>query len=258
MNFTIGCDPEIFVADETSLRSIVGRVGGSKEYPRPLEELGEGFAVQEDNVAMEFCIPPANSRDGFKKSVLSTVDYLEKLVRAQGLHIVMTSAESFPFEELLTPQAMMFGCDPDYNAWTGEVNERPQVDDITLRSAGGHVHVGCNDVDVSELIKMMDLRMGVPSVLMDKGERRKQLYGKWGAHRKKPYGVEYRTLSNFWIFNEKYCDWVYDQTALALEHVSKGRSAEEYRDMIADAINNNNKNTAEQLVKLCNLEVVNA
>lgn len=258
MNFTIGCDPEIFVADATSLRSIVGRVGGTKLFPRPLEELGDGFAVQEDNVAMEFCIPPAKNRDGFKKSVLTTVDYLDKLVQMQGLHIVMSSAESFPMVELQTPEAQMFGCDPDFNAWTGEMNGRPHVEDVTLRSAGGHVHVGCDGVDIMELIKMMDLRMGVPSVLMDKGEKRKQLYGKWGAFRKKPYGVEYRTLSNFWIFNEKYCDWVYDQTALALEHVSKGRSAEEYRELVHDAINNNNKKTAEKLVELCNLEVVNA
>ena len=46
-NFTIGADPEIFVGDETSVRSIVGKIGGTKEHPLGLP-LGEGFAVQED------------------------------------------------------------------------------------------------------------------------------------------------------------------------------------------------------------------
>jgi len=59
---------------------------------------------------------------------------------------------------------------------------------------------------------MMDLYLGVPSVLMDKGELRKQLYGKAGAYRMKPYGVEYRTLSNFWIFSDTTIGWVWDNT----------------------------------------------
>ena len=43
----------------------------------------------------------------------------------------------------------------------------------------------------------------------------------------KEYGVEYRTLSNFWIFSEKTIEWVYEQTRKALEFVKDGHFLED-------------------------------
>jgi hypothetical protein len=49
---------------------------------------------------------------------------------------------------------------------------------------------------------MFDLLCGIPSVLIDRdpnvANRRKQ-YGRAGDYRYQPHGIEYRTLSNFWI-----------------------------------------------------------
>jgi hypothetical protein len=63
----------------------------------------------------------------------------------------------------------------------------------------------------------MDLFLGVPSILMDKGDVRKQLYGSAGAYRDKPYGGEYRTLSNFWIFDNHLIEWVWNNTSRAVD-----------------------------------------
>lgn len=257
INFSIGCDPEVFVGD-TIPRSVIGKVGGTKEFPMPLP-IGEGFCVQEDNVAMEFNIPPSYSKQEFVSNIVKATDFLENnIAAANGWRFDKRSAIQFAMEELDDPRAFVFGCDPDYNAWTGRINPRPHSDDRTLRSAGGHVHIGWDSIKLNKrrLIRACDLFLGVPSVLMDNGELRKQLYGKAGAFRDKSFGVEYRTLSNFWIFDPKLVEWVYSSTERALEAALAKMPVEQERDNILQAINNNDKAVAEMLVDKYNLEVV--
>jgi hypothetical protein len=78
-----------------------------------------------------------------------------------------------------------------------------------LRVAAGHVHVGwtedANILDARhlrhcrDLVKQFDWFLGAWSIRHDKDLTRRKLYGKAGSYRPKPYGMEYRTLSNFWI-----------------------------------------------------------
>jgi len=254
-----GCDPEVFMADlKGNLKSSVGLIGGSKSHPMELP-LGKGFAVQEDNVAMEFNIPPANGAAEYVSHIRKTLGFLEQTIQqAYGFKIVNQSAAVFPDAELNSDAARMFGCDPDYDVWTGRKNPRPSAPDKNLRSCGGHVHVGfdINSVNRGSVMKAMDLHLGIPSVLMDKGELRKQLYGKAGAYREKEFGVEYRTLSNFWIFDNRLIEWVWRNTERAISAVEARFPFEEYKDSIVNAINNNDKRLAEQLVNTFNLEVV--
>ena len=58
MSFSIGCDPEFFLLKNKQPHSAIDLVGGTKEKPKPLPK-GKGFSVQEDNVSVEFNIPPA-------------------------------------------------------------------------------------------------------------------------------------------------------------------------------------------------------
>lgn len=254
--FKLGCDPEMFLADVTGkLIASCGKIGGSKDMPMRLP-LGDGFAVQEDNVAIEFNIPPASNAKEYIDSISRTISFLDNEVKQMGLHIVNLSAASFDKDQLEHPAAQEFGCDPDFNAWTRKRNPRPKAEDETLRSCGGHVHVGVDDVDRILLIKNMDLYLGVPSIIMDKGEQRKQLYGKGGAHRMKPYGVEYRTLSNFWVYDGKLIEWVWNNTERALKATEASFAIDEHKDDILEAIDNNNKDVAMKLIKKFNLEVV--
>ena len=261
MKIKLGCDPEAFLIDvQGQLRSSIGLIGGSKEVPRTLLELGLGYAVQEDNVAIEFNIPPAEGRSQFIESIRKTLNYLTQSVSEEyGFGISPLSAASFPPSELESPQAQTFGCDPDYNAWTKEVNPKPSAEDKTLRSCGGHIHVGYDKsvVDGESIIQMMDLHLGVPSVIMDKGQLRKKLYGKLGAYRDKPYGVEYRVLSNFWIFDDKLIGWAWDNTYKAVNAAeSRLALSEEDSQDIKQAINENDVAVADKLVKKFNLEIV--
>jgi hypothetical protein len=256
---TLGADPEIFVGVNGEVRSIIGKIGGTKDNPQPLP-IGEGFAVQEDNVALEFNIPPSSSKDFFNANLDQALLFLEQLVKDRcDYSFVKSSAVSFPDAELEDPRSWVFGCDPDYNAWTLQRNPRPKARDKNLRSCGGHVHVGyanlTNEQKI-ELVRMMDLRLAVPSTLMDNGELRKELYGKGGAFRDKPYGLEYRTLSNYWVFSPKTRVWVYEQTEKALDAVLNGISATPEQERILQAVDNNDKEVAKALVEQYELEVV--
>jgi len=257
--FSIGSDPELFLVDASSaFVSAIDKIGGSKEHPQPLLELGDGYAVQEDNVAVEFNIPAADSRQTFINNINKAQQYLSQRVAQMGLRFSKESATSFPLTELQDYRAFEFGCDPDFNAWRmGKMNARPKAADPALRSAGGHVHVGHKFKSKKEAIRFiqyMDLFLGVGSVLMDKGELRKQLYGAAGAFRYKPYGVEYRTLSNFWIFSDDLIGWVWDMTSTALD--AWQNRVEFDGHAVQEAINKNNKPLAQQLVSQFNIPLV--
>lgn len=246
--FLIGADPELFVGDGLSVRSIINKIGGTKTHPRELP-LGPGFGVQEDNVALEFNIPPSSGKAEFVHNITIAKNFLETYLKSTyDLSFVRSSAISFPEVELQDPAALVFGCEPDYCVWTMERNPRPNAVDKSLRSCGGHVHVGVEGLDPIALVKAMDVFLGVPSVIMDTGELRKQLYGKAGAYRKKSYGVEYRTLSNYWVFDQHLIEWVYDGTERAVHAAAEGLSFDDDKETVLQAINNNSRDAAMQLI----------
>lgn len=255
-NVRLGADPEVFLQQGNKLFSAIDRVGGSKKFPRPIEGLPEGYTVQEDNVALEFGIPPAESREAFITSIervmLATKEKITKDFTFSNLSCVV-----MPEDQMQDSRAYVFGCEPDYNAWTGRKNRMPKVDNKYLRSAGGHVHVE-TVLDKQLVIKYMDLFLGVPSILMDNGKERKKLYGKAGAYRPKSYGVEYRTLSNFWIFNPDLCSWVWEQTQNAVAAAEDDDfTIDNYRADIEAAINNDDLSIANALISTFQLEVCN-
>lgn len=253
MKFKLGCDPEIFCEDDFgNIRSAIDTFGGTKEEPRELP-LGKGFAVQEDNVALEFNIPASETSDIFVKNINDVVNYLaDTAYEAFGLRFNKQSGILFPEEQLQDIRALEFGCEPDYNAYTGRRNPRPAAADERLRSAGGHVHVGVelklNHKEKCRIARLMDLHLGIPSVLMDEGVMRKELYGKAGAMRFKEYGLEYRTLSNFWVFSDHTRKWVWDATERALNDFETGRDVLDIQELLVNTINNNNVNAASLMV----------
>jgi hypothetical protein len=257
MNVTLGADPEVFVYAENiqMLVSSIGIVGGSKEVPKALSE--PGFFVQEDNVLAEFNIPPAESKKDFVAAIFKGRELIKEVLPPNYSTIIKSSHTFYP-EQLEDFKAKEFGCDPDYNAWTNKRNPIPDAKKFPLlRSSGGHIHVGYKDSDHSTniaIIRMLDAYLGVPSVIIDTDKDRRKLYGKAGAFRDKPYGVEYRTLSSFWLADEQLTGWVYDNSMLALERVNNGdTSIVEHSAFIVDAINQGDHNAAKLFVEQYNI-----
>lgn len=250
---TIGADPELFLfRKDGNVASAIGVVGGSKRRPK---KLSDHIKVQEDNVLAEFNITPANSKAEFVSFCLEGLNEVAKLVEPKGYDVRVLASCILPPEELANPKAYVFGCDPDFNAWTMQMNAPPTPIE-NLRSAGGHIHVGgIKQGDVINTIRAMDLFLGVPSVLMDTDTKRRALYGKAGAFRYKKYGAEYRTLSNFWLQEESLIEWAYDSTMKAVEWASNNKILD--TDLLArrivSTINFANKYDAQKLMKEFNL-----
>lgn len=248
----IGADPELFIGDAGKIASAIGLIGGTKTEPRKVP-LG---ALQEDNVLLEFNIDPADSLDAFRRNIHTVMQAGRDSIRQFHLDVVESvSSHSYSVEELrgFGEAAFVFGCDPDYNAWTGSENRKPFATDLGLRTAGGHIHIGYShlqklDFDLNDsIIKMCDYLLGLPSILIDKDERRRELYGKAGACRHKGYGPEYRTLSNFWVFSDELMAWAYENAVQAYDRVSEleGFISVVNGDEVQRIINENDKKAAQ-------------
>ena len=103
--------------------------------------------------------------------------------------------------------------------------------------------------DKLSLIQAMDLFCGVPSIFLDSDTMRRKLYGKAGAFRSKKYGVEYRTLSNFWIQSPEKMEWAFNHTQQAVKFVNDGGKIDnKAKALILQAINNSNEKAAKSLI----------
>lgn len=205
----IGADPEVFLVNNVRLISSIGLIGGSKYEPK---DYGDGISLQEDNVAVEWNIPPCKTAEEFVRFNTLAMEKILQVVKSKGLFLGIQASGMFDDDQLAHPAAKEFGCEPDFNAWTYEPNPRPKAN-AKLRSCGGHVHIGVGNFEPEgcfNIVKIMDAICGVPLSLLDKDRRRRELYGKAGACRPKPYGVEYRTLSNYWLTNEDLMKFVFE------------------------------------------------
>ena len=212
---TIGCDPEVFVRNPNSgsFVSAHGLIKGTKDSPFRVFN----GAVQVDGMALEFNTDPAETVSAFIHNVTSVYGQLGNMV--SGYNLIIEPVAVFPKEhfDACPDEAKAMGCDPDFDAWTEEANTRP--DNVgTMRTAAGHIHIGWGEFDPYDMkhfesccaiARHLDYYLGVNSLLWDGNDERRSLYGKAGAFRPKPYGIEYRVLSNAWLRDPRLMGWCF-------------------------------------------------
>lgn len=230
--FVAGADPELMLTNtEGNLISAIGIVPGTKKRPRKVQN----GAIQHDNVMAEFNVDPAANFDEFEHNLRNVLRALSKVVRPNRL-VVRASAD-FPETELQHAKARVFGCDPDFDSWSLGMNQIDPAASLSgFRSAGGHLHIGKkagleamldDPYGKIEVVKMLDIFVGIPSIFVDPdptAAARRSLYGKAGAHRPKPYGVEYRALGNFWVRSPMLAKLVYTLADKAVALTRDGQS----------------------------------
>lgn len=231
MKILVGCDPELFVFNpEGKPISAHTMCKGTKEKP---EKVNRG-AVQVDGLALEFNTDPAEAGEEFNKNIETVLAIMESYIpKGHSLQAVPVAEFGAEYMKTLPKAVLELGCDPDYNAYTGKPNKRPNGA-VDFRTGSGHIHIGWTEgMDPHDpehfeacqmLVKELDYTLGYTSMLWDKDAKRRTLYGAAGAFRPKPYGVEYRTLSNAWVRNPKLREWIFSTVQKTVDALENGNS----------------------------------
>lgn len=231
MEYLIGADPELFVqfADTKELISAHNLVPGNKLFPSKVPK----GAVQPDGTSAEFNIHPASSAQEFTDNIREVLLSLQASVQSAALQkhpgrevelkVIPTAWFHPEYFKKLPAQAKVFGCSPDWNAWTQKQTQFKGTRH-PFRTGAGHIHIGwTNGADSLDeghwndcilAVQQLDCSLYFTSLLWDSDQQRRTLYGKMGAFRPKPYGVEYRPLSNAWVADPELHKFVFE-TALA-------------------------------------------
>lgn len=267
----VGADPELFIRNLNSGEFVSAhendgpRIPGTKQSPFKVPY----GAIQVDGTALEFNIDPAKTVDEFVRNVQKVRATLESYVPGYQVvaePVALFNKDYFTWE--VPSIAQELGCNPDFNGWTHKTNPHPETHGEPIRTASGHIHIGWGtgfDVEGKDhfikccrISRQMDYYLGIHSLLWDKDGTRRKLYGKAGAFRPKPYGMEYRVLSNRWLDSEALMRWVYNTVQVAMVDAETGDYAEDhYGDIARQIIDDNIINWRDEFpyIKL-NLEDV--
>lgn len=257
MKFLLGADPELFLSNGKTFVSAHGLIPGTKEKPFAVEK----GAIQVDGMAAEFNIDPCETPQDFSEGIETVMKGLQAHVPDLILSPIPVARFSKAYMNKQPREALELGCDPDYDAWAkGKANPRPNGN-VTFRTGGGHIHVGwtkdmdTNDPDHKEacmtLVRELDIRLGLLSLFWDKEDGRREMYGKAGAFRIKPYGVEYRSLSNSWVRNKDLQQLVAQITLETAQDLVEGNALQRrVAGMhIRRAINTSDRDLAVQIMR---------
>lgn len=264
MQITIGADPELFVQGPTGrLISPHMFIPGTKTHPFPVK----GGAVQLDGFAAEFNINPSTSFADFSNNINLVLGQLKAMLPAD--HTLKATPLARFGEDYIANQpehVKMLGCDPDFNAYTGEQNPTPNGE-MGYRTASGHVHIGwtqgqdvTNEAHLQDcmfLTQALDATLGLYSIIHEpnqEGKLRRDLYGRAGAFRPKPYGVEYRVMSNFWVDSPIHRQNIWKMTRMVTMKMKKRavRLDRSYQGTIVSVINGGYQQNAKDCLSKVN------
>jgi hypothetical protein len=224
-------------------------VPGTKEKPFNVPY----GAVQVDGTAVEFNINPAVTSHEFIRNIQSVMKTLREMTAETTPGYVFSDFPVAVFDETyfetIPDFAKELGCNPDFDAWMQQPNVPPDCSQ-PMRTAAGHIHIGWTEnhevtdvahvMDCMAVARQLDYYVGMPSLIWDHDNRRRTMYGRAGACRIKPYGVEYRVPSNAWLRSEKLMKFVFDNSVKATRDLFDGKSAESmYQNHAQDIINCN-------------------
>lgn len=244
-----GCDPELFFKKDGEI------IGAEKVLPQEgIEQEDEGKIII-DGVQVELNPKPSTCREVLASKISSLFNTLDNIAKENGCELSFEQTVKISEKEMdsLSDKCKQFGCSPSKNAH--QENATTGVKDASKffsRSAGGHIHIGCGEPDIysetykvfkkepERLVKMLDIIVGNFCVMIDRAEgnkERRKTYGRAGEYRLPPYGLEYRTLSNFWLQSYTLMSLVMSLTRLAVSIVVSDKKEYDIEEKIINAVN---------------------
>lgn len=220
---TLGTDPEFFVGNQDGALLPAYTFLASKQAARPdsrgMKYFWDGFQA-EMTTPVEEC----------PQSLSHHIQHgLQRLLHAARR--VTPNAHLLPLSTMEVPEAtrqtaeerhVQLGCDPSLNIYGMGGRPAGSGRNLAHRFAGGHIHFGVKeafqmnpeeDDSLREMVSMLDAVVGVWSVAaLAKYESpiRRQYYGLAGEFRFQPWGFEWRTLSNAWLYHPALCNLTLD------------------------------------------------
>lgn len=254
-NITIGTDAEVFLKYGEDIISAIGVIGGSKTHPK---SINNNCFIQEDNILAEFNIPPVKTKEDFVNYINYCKDWIE--VNHPDLTLHFSSSEEVEFFVLSSTKAKEFGCEPDSIVDYSDESDNMNIDEYdklnqeralkSVRTSGFHIHIGYENPSIEtnrEIVKLFEKYVTMPLVLEDYDPfNRRQMYGKSGSYRNKPYGVECRSLGGYFIKDNSTIEKVWDLTQKVIKKYNEGErvSKKDFKN-IKKIINN------KQTDKIC-------
>lgn len=227
----LGGDPEFFVANKRGQVLNADRFFPGKDNPMRVGESEGKCRLFFDGIQGEMAYGPAHCREVISGRIRAVLMMVHNLIKENKVILKPSSRIQRSVINQADPEARIFGCAPDFNAYTRSVNTcEMDASRHPFRYAGGHLHFGTSMrlevmskanpekfmVEEEEmhlrLIKMMDLLITIPTLPLDNApgsKRRRDKYGKAGCFRPTPYGIEYRTPSCWWLKSPMTVSLVY-------------------------------------------------
>jgi len=235
---TMGGDPEFFIADAQGKIINADRFLPSKHEPLEIEDVSDGRRnkVFFDGIQAEIAPHYSHCRELLIDNIFKCISKVATLIPSDFKFVMRPSARiRKSIIESADPEARIFGCEPDFNAYTCGINTvEMDASRHPFRYAGGHMHFGAPSAYTPEdsieyqlakterghlrLIKFMDMLISLPTIAFDQDKdarRRRTKYGKAGCFRPTPYGIEYRSQSCWWMKSPVTASLVYGLGRLA-------------------------------------------
>lgn len=215
----IGSDPEIFVEDETGNNIPAFNFLPSKY--EPLKTVEEGLSYYWDGFQTEFNITPSSNLDTCLTSIRYGLSAILTAARKKCANAQLSTKTVITVPEaalkLLPAEFTDFGCMPSYNVYdlSGNIGEGQTV---PYRFAGGHIHFGIGPQSyemIGAIVRGLDAVLGIACVSLFEhfdNPVRRQYYGLPGEFRVPPHGLEYRVLSDAWLFSPETARAVLDMS----------------------------------------------
>lgn len=239
--FKVGADPELFLCHKNSGRMVSAHFLegelGTKQKPLKVE-YGE---LSVDGTAVEFAIDPAKSAKEFNRNMIAVKRQLAERI---------PDKYTFSYKpcHIFTPKMWKnipdknkeIGCEPEFQAprlnyyaarCYAPIKER-------ARALGGHIHIGWTEGqniedpqhkwDAHYMVWLMHNYVSphmCRAITNASGHRPSGSskrtyytgYGRPGAHRVKPYGVEYRVWNSVWVKHDHLYGFLFDSIKAAFE-----------------------------------------
>lgn len=261
---SFGADPEFFFTKEGAIvgaEKVIpkGGVQGRDQYSG--EYSGKPLVII-DGVQAEFNPQPNTCRQSFSINLQACFTRIaEEMKKKDGIKADFAQLVEVSKTEMksLEESSQQFGCAPSNNAYK-ESAITVKASEYKYRSAGGHIHIGYYTSTTRQfflekpkhVIQIMDVIVGNTCVLLDRSEgnvERRKVYGRAGEYRTPPHGLEYRTLSNFWLQSYQLMSLVLGMVRFAVCVAMDEKASEKILSLvdmekIQQAINTNDFNLA--------------